>query len=81
LPQAKVVSAPPAFHARRVVPKHEVLWNTLSPRPLCATSLAPSADDRPGRGEVWSVYYADLGEAVTYCRECAEREEFGEHRA
>jgi len=31
----------------------------------------------PRRGEVWSVYYADLGEAVTYCTECAERE-FGE---
>jgi hypothetical protein len=26
------------------------------------------------RGEVSSVYYADIGEAVTYCRECAEKE-------
>jgi len=33
----------------------------------------PSADDRLG-GEVSSVYYADIGEAVTYCRECAEKE-------
>jgi hypothetical protein len=31
----------------------------------------------PRRGEVWSVYYADIGEAVTYCPECAGRE-FGE---
>jgi ribosomal protein L44E len=28
----------------------------------------------PQRGEVWSIYYADIGEAVTYCPECAERE-------
>jgi len=34
---------------------------TLSPRP----------------GEVWSIYYADIGDAVTYCPECAERE-FGD---
>jgi ribosomal protein L44E len=27
----------------------------------------------PQRGEVWSIY-ADIGEAVTYCQECAERE-------
>ena len=29
------------------------------------------------RGEGWSVYYADLGEAVTYCPECGLRE-FGD---
>ena len=29
------------------------------------------------RGKVWLVYWADIGEAVTYCPECAERE-FGE---
>lgn len=28
----------------------------------------------PRRGEVWSIYYADLGEAVTYRPECGERE-------
>jgi hypothetical protein len=27
--------------------------------------------------EVWRVYFADIGEAVTYCPECAERE-FGD---
>ena len=31
----------------------------------------------PRRREVWSIYYADIGEAVTYCPECAERE-FGD---
>jgi hypothetical protein len=29
----------------------------------------------PQRGEVWSAYYADLGEAVTYCPECASTRE------
>jgi hypothetical protein len=32
----------------------------------------------PRPGEVWRVYFADIGEAVTYCPECAERE-FGSH--
>jgi hypothetical protein len=31
----------------------------------------------PRPGEVLRVLFADLGEAVTYCPECAERE-FGE---
>lgn len=28
----------------------------------------------PRRGEIWRVYFADLGEAVTFCPQCAERE-------
>jgi ribosomal protein L44E len=32
----------------------------------------------PQPGEVWRVLFADIGEAVTYCPECAERE-FGDH--
>jgi hypothetical protein len=28
----------------------------------------------PRRGETWRVLFADPGEAVTYCPECAERE-------
>lgn len=31
----------------------------------------------PQGGEAWRVLFADIGEAVTYCPECAERE-FGE---
>lgn len=31
----------------------------------------------PRRGEVWRVLFAVIGEAVTYCPACAERE-FGE---
>ena len=31
------------------------------------------------RGDVWRLYFADVGEAVTYCPKCAERE-FGESR-
>ena len=31
----------------------------------------------PRSGEVWRLYFADLGEVVIYCPECAERE-FGE---
>jgi len=26
------------------------------------------------RREVWRVYFADIGEVVIYCPECAERE-------
>jgi hypothetical protein len=25
-------------------------------------------------GETWRIYFADIGEAVIYCPECAERE-------
>jgi hypothetical protein len=32
---------------------------------------------QPRAGETWRIYFADIGEAVTYCPECAERE-FGE---
>ena len=28
----------------------------------------------PQRAEVWRVYFADLGEALTYCPTCSERE-------
>jgi hypothetical protein len=28
----------------------------------------------PRADEVWHVYFADIGGAVTYCPECAERE-------
>ena len=31
----------------------------------------------PRPGETWRVLFADIGEAVTYCPECVERE-FGE---
>jgi hypothetical protein len=31
----------------------------------------------PRAGEVWRLLFADIGEAVTYCPECAERE-FGD---
>jgi hypothetical protein len=31
----------------------------------------------PRAGETWRILFADIGEAVTYCPECAERE-FGE---
>jgi NAD-dependent SIR2 family protein deacetylase len=31
----------------------------------------------PRTGETWRIYFADIGEAVTYCPECAARE-FGE---
>jgi hypothetical protein len=31
----------------------------------------------PRPSEVWRVLFADIGEAVTYCPECGERE-FGE---
>jgi hypothetical protein len=31
----------------------------------------------PRCSETWHIYFADIGEAVTYCPECAERE-FGQ---
>lgn len=43
-------------------------------------SPARSADARLEPGETWRILFADIGEAVTYCPECAERE-FGTVRA
>jgi hypothetical protein len=31
----------------------------------------------PHLGELWRLYFADIGEVVIYCPDCAERE-FGE---
>jgi hypothetical protein len=31
----------------------------------------------PPRGELWRLYFADIGEVVIYCPECAARE-FGD---
>lgn len=45
---------------------------TVAPNLTCA-----ECGRSPRRGEVWRVYFADIGEAVTYCSDCAERE-FGE---
>jgi hypothetical protein len=40
-----------------------------------ASDLARAECGRsPRRGEVWRVYFADIGEAVTYCPACAEGE-------
>ena len=47
------------------------------PETIALQLLAPSADDHPDVGRSGRSIYADLGEAVTYCPECAERE-FGE---
>lgn len=44
-----------------------------------ATVACAECGRSPERGEVWRVYLADIGEAVTYCPDCAERE-FGDHR-
>jgi hypothetical protein len=38
-------------------------------------SISSRSSSRPG--ETWRILFADIGEAVTYCPECAERE-FGE---
>jgi hypothetical protein len=29
---------------------------------------------KPRRGEVWRVYFGDIGEVYVFCPECAERE-------
>jgi hypothetical protein len=58
-------------------PREGSFFACPSPRQSHWISPALSAGDSPRRGEVWSIYYADIGEAVTYCPECAERE-FGE---
>ena len=44
------------------------------PETIASNLTCAECGRSPRRGEVWSVYYADLGEAVTYCPECAERE-------
>jgi hypothetical protein len=46
---------------------------------LLSTSPALSECGRSPRvGETWRILFAEIGEAVTYCPECAERE-FGVH--
>jgi hypothetical protein len=45
----------------------------LSPRQSRSISPAPNAADRL-EPATWRVLFADIGEAVTYCPECAERE-------
>lgn len=35
---------------------------------------------QPRVGELWHVYFADLGEVAIYCPECAEREFGGAER-
>jgi hypothetical protein len=47
------------------VPEPETVSLNLS-RAECGRS--------PQAGETWRVLFADIGEAVTYCPECAERE-------
>jgi ribosomal protein L44E len=32
----------------------------------------------PRAGETWRVLFIDIGEAATYCPDCAERESFNE---
>ena len=40
-----------------------------------ALDLTPGECGRSARaGEVWRVLFADIGEAVTYCPDCGERE-------
>ena len=45
------------------------------PRPETAAVDLACAECRrsPRPGEVWRLFFADVGEAVTYCPECAER--------
>jgi hypothetical protein len=49
------------------------------PEPETAALNLTCAECRrsPRRGETWGVYFADIGEAVTYCPACGERE-FGD---
>jgi hypothetical protein len=45
-----------------------------------ATVSCTECGRQPRPGELWRVYFADLGEVAIYCPECAERE-FGEAEA
>jgi hypothetical protein len=38
------------------------------------TVTCPECGRSPRAGETWRILFADIGEAVTYCPECAERE-------
>jgi len=38
------------------------------------TTSAAECGRSPRAGETWRIVFADIGEAVTYCPECAERE-------
>jgi NAD-dependent SIR2 family protein deacetylase len=46
-------------------------------RGTLATVTCRECGRQPGPGELWRLLFADIGEAVTYCPGCAERE-FGQ---
>jgi hypothetical protein len=46
---------------------------TAEPENLAAVSCA-ECGRKPHHGELWRLLFAEIGEAVTYCPECAERE-------
>jgi hypothetical protein len=51
------------------------------PPPLAMPPIRCAECSRhPDRGEVWRLYFADIGEVVIYCPQCAERE-FGSDRS
>ena len=50
------------------------------PDMLARTLTCAECRRSPRPGETWHVLFADVGEAVTYCPECAEREGFGSDR-
>jgi len=42
---------------------------TIALDPTC-----PECGRSPRAGETWRIRFADIGEAVTYCPQCADRE-------
>ena len=40
---------------------------------MYATISCAECGRSPRAGETWRILFADIGEAVTYCPECAER--------
>jgi hypothetical protein len=44
------------------------------PETIASNLTCAECGRSPERGEAWRLFWADIGEAVSYCPECAERE-------
>ena len=47
---------------------------TPEPETMAFDLTCAECGNSPRAGETWRIMFADIGEAVTYCPQCAERE-------
>jgi hypothetical protein len=75
--EAGIVSLQSAFAALAVHPASLVAVHHPSVPEAGTIALNPTCAEcgrSPQAGETWRILFADIGEAVTYCPECPERE-------